>query len=241
MRFLLLSALLMLAPFGAFAQTTSSTDASNQASYFSSVIEIFFNVGLNLGILLSLVLLVLISWSYLMGLLNPNKVSQQNRTLVTLPKYIGGVVVVSFLYAPLNAIVAFNDLTGLVNESQNRTLCLLVDVTATNLKSDWQGDADTCLSKIKSQVSSLASYTSEDAIEFSRLDVWGGLVQLTSLFFFIGAAVQLWMKLYGIREVKMSYMACIIALIFSSAGMAIFNVVDYIEDIREGANEIVGD
>jgi hypothetical protein len=233
--------LVLAVPLGAVAQTTSSTDESNQASYFIEVIEIFFNVGLGFSILLSLIFLGLIGWSYLMGVLNPNKVSQQARALVTLPKFIGGIAICSVLYAPLNAIVALNDLTGLVNSSQQRTLCLVVDVNVDNISESWANDADACIAKIKSQVSSLASYNSDESIEFARLDLWGGLIQMVSLFFFVASASQIWMKLYGIREVKMTYMACLIAMVFSAAGMAIFNVVDYIDDIRVGANEIVGD
>lgn len=230
----------MLSSASAFAQEAgeSSTEQSNQAAYYVRLIEIAFDIALQLGVICSFAFLGLICWSYLQALLNPNKVAQQTRTVVTLPKVIGGTVICGMLYAPLNAIVAFNDITGLVNESGGRSLCLVVDVDPK--LTGWENDASRCLDQIKSQVSDLASYHSEDSIEFAKLDVWGGVIQLLSLLFFLAAASQVWMKLYGIREVKMTYMACIIAMLFSSAGMAVFNVVDYIEDFRGQSEVIVG-
>ncbi len=228
----------LLLAFPAIAQESggSSTDESNQASYYVKLIEIAFDLCLQLGNLASYGLLGLIAWSYLAALLNPNKVAQQNRTIVTLPKLIGGMVVCSMLYAPLQAIAAFNDLTGLVNESENRSLCLVVEVDTA--LTGWENQAERCLEQIKSNVSDLASYNSEDSIEFARLDVWGGLIQLLSLGFFLSAGAQIWMKLYGIREVKMTYFACITAMIFSSAGMGIFNITDFIQDLRANSESI---
>ena len=233
------SIIALLASFSAIAQESgeSSTDESNQAAYYVKLIEIGFDIFLQLGNIASYALLGLIAWSYLSALLNPNKVAQQNRTVVTLPKLIGGMVVCSMLYAPLQAIASLNDLTGLVNESEGRSLCLVVDVD-TDL-TGWQNQAERCLEQIKSNVSDLASYNSEDSIEFARLDVWGGLIQLMSLGFFLSAGAQIWMKLYGIREVKMTYFACIIAMVFSSAGMAIFNITDYIQDLRTNSESVL--
>ncbi|MEG3765143.1 hypothetical protein [Alteromonas sp. 14N.309.X.WAT.G.H12] len=220
-----------------FAQEVTETATStSQSAYYVILIELAFQFALQLAQIIGILFLALILWSYLMALFNPNKVAQQNRTIVTFPKIIGGVMICYLIYAPINAVIAINDFTGLVNEADGRSLCLVVDVSSEYV--GWENDAESCLDQVKASVSELASYSSEDSIEFARLDVWGGLIQLLSLVFFLMAGSQLWMKLYGIREVRMTYTACIFAMIFSSAGMAIFNAIDYIQDFR-GQGEYV--
>lgn len=211
----------------------SSTTESANAAYHSTLVGVFFNAALNIGELLGLVGLGWLGWTAIKNVNNPSMVQQEGNKPLTFFKFAMGLVVISILYLPLNAMAIFNDLTGLAG-TNGLKMCLAVDVKTGTYgdTSAWTAGADACIDKVENQIKELSQFQSTDHLQSANIGLLFGVVQLISLIFFLTSAWMLLRHLMGAREVKLGVGACIIAMLVSSVGMTLNNVTEYIKDYR---------
>jgi hypothetical protein len=222
--------LFLLLAFPALAGDAPPEPSTGNAEYYNSLIEIFFNLFLKIGKLLAFSGLALISWLMFRHIKNPSLFQQFRLKPITTGKYVGGLVVVSILYMPLQMMSALGDLTGLVNSSEGLKLCTVMEVNVSGYS--WEDEAASCISDVEEKIKRLATYTSEESIEGANIETFVGAVQLVSLGFFLAAGWSLIKHVAGFENVKITVGQSIMAMIFSSALMASPNIVEFVEDLR---------
>lgn len=213
-----------------FASSVSGVD---NAAYYQTLTGIFFNVLLLIGLLAALGGLLWLMIVTLRTVLNPSLIQQTGGQPITIGRLLGGLVVVSILWQPLDSMSIFNDLTGVGKDG----LCLAVDVTVAHI--DWENKAASCIENAEKRFSDLAEYTNEDHIKSANIGLLFSVIQLVSLGFFLSSAWMAILHFIGVREVKMKLGTCIISATISTVVMASPSLVDYVEDIRGQENVVL--
>jgi len=229
MRALLLFAIIMF-PQIAFGQDTAS---SNQEAYYQQLVTILTNVILRLSFLVSIIVLLITGVLYALKTFDENAISKRDLKPMTFLKFIAGIALASLLFAPLNSMKLFNDLTGLHIEGDERmSICSVVEIDVAHF--EWENNANACINKVEDRFEELAKYKNEDRLSTFNFGLMFGVIQLIALGFMLNSGVTLAKHIWGFRQVKTSVGGAFIAMTMASAVFASPNIVAYIQDLRGG-------
>ena len=220
-----------------FSSSAFSAEGVDNAAYIKDVIGVFFNFFLIIARILGFIGLGMLSVNLIKHVCNPTLAQSEGVKPATFFRYLGGVVAVTFLFQPLQHMVIFNDLTGLVNASKGMDMCLVVDVTASNYS--WGGAASECVERVEGRLGELAEYTNKDHIKSANLGLFFAACQLLGLAFFVVKGWGLVQHSLGKRDLKSTVFGLIISMIFASALMALPNITEYISDLSEDGSGII--
>jgi hypothetical protein len=229
-------ALLVLVLLVFSSATLADTASTNNEAYYEQLLTIFTNVLLRLAFLISLVVLLITGVLFAMKTFDPDALNKRGLKPMSFISFIGGIMLASVFFNPLQSMSLFNDLTGMVN-SETQKMCSVVEIDVSHFL--WIDEGESCVTNVEKQFKRLSTYNDDTQISSANFGLIFGLIQLLALGFMISACVVLAKHIWGFGQVKTTVSQAVIAMIMSSAVYALPNAVDYIQDLRGASDGII--